>query len=105
MEGGCVAYMTSVDVTTRPLTPLSDIPNVRDLSDVFPTELSGMPPGEKIGFSIELFPGMQPITKAPYRMTFAELMELKMQMEDLMEKGLIKPNVSCERGMVVYVPH
>ncbi len=77
-----------MDLVTRPSASLNDI-----FSDVFPTELPGIPPEREVVFPIELLPGTQPITKAPYRKTFAELKELKAQLEDLLEKGLVRPSV------------
>jgi hypothetical protein len=56
---------------------LEDIKVVREYPDVFPTELSGMPPDRDIEFLIELLPGTPPISKRPYRMSINELVELK----------------------------
>ena len=50
---------------------------MREFPDVFPENLSGLPPNREIEFSIDLLPGSSPISKAPYRMALAELRELK----------------------------
>jgi hypothetical protein len=63
------------------------IPVVCGYPDVFPDELSGMPPDRDIEFSIELQPGTAPISKRPYRMPPAELAELKKQLQELLERG------------------
>jgi hypothetical protein len=68
---------------------LEDIHGVREFPDVFPEELSGMPPERAIVFKIELQPGTAPIAKAPYKMSPLELVELKIQLQDLLEKGFI----------------
>ena len=73
---------------------LEDIPIVKEFPDVFPEELPGLPPDREIEFSIELLPGTGPISKAPYRMAPAELKELKLQLQDLLDKGFIRPSVS-----------
>ena len=56
---------------------LEDIRVVQDFPDVFPEELSGMPPDRDIEFLIKLLPGTPPISKRPYRMPVNELVELK----------------------------
>jgi hypothetical protein len=62
---------------------LKDIRVVQEYPDVFPEELSGMPPDHDIEFLIELLPGMPPISKRPYRMPVNELVELKKQIVKL----------------------
>jgi len=57
-------------------------------------EVPGLPPDRELEFAIELLPGIAPISKAPYRMAPAELMELKKQLQELLDKGLIEPSVS-----------
>jgi hypothetical protein len=70
------------------------IPVVCDYPDVFPDELPGMPPDRDIEFVIELQPGTAPISKIPYRMPPAELAELKKQLQELLDKGFIRPSTS-----------
>jgi hypothetical protein len=72
-------------------SPVERIPMVRDYPDVFPDELPGMPPDRDIEFTIELQPGTAPISKRPYRMPPAELAELKKQLQELLDKGFIRP--------------
>jgi hypothetical protein len=62
---------------------LEDIRVVQEYPDVFPEELSGMPPDRDIEFVIELLPGTPPISKRPYRMPINELVELKKQIAEL----------------------
>jgi hypothetical protein len=64
----------------------SELPVVNELPDVFPEELSGMPPDRDIEFVIELKPGTTPIYKTPYRMATPELAELKEHIKKLQEK-------------------
>jgi hypothetical protein len=74
--------------------PLENIMVVCEYQDVFPEELPGMPPDRDIEFSIELLPGTAPISKRPYRMDVKDLVELKKQIEELLEKGFIRPSSS-----------
>jgi hypothetical protein len=62
--------------------------------DVFPNDLPGMPYERDIEFKIELQPGTAPVAKSPYKMTREELVELKIQLKDLLDKGYIKPSSS-----------
>jgi hypothetical protein len=71
----------------------------KPLGHVFPNELPGILPDRDIEFGIELQPGMAPISKRPYRMPPAELVELKKQLQELLDKGFIRPSTSpCEEG-------
>ena len=56
---------------------VAEVPVVCKYPDVFPKELSGMPPDRDVEFVIDLLPGTGPITKRPYRMSVDELEELK----------------------------
>ena len=73
---------------------LLDILVVCEFLDVFPDELPGLPPDRDVEFKIELLPGTTPISQRPYRMPPNELAELKVQLQGLLEKGLIRPSSS-----------
>jgi hypothetical protein len=73
---------------------LEDIPIVCEYPDVFLDDLPGMPLDRDIEFVIELQPGTAPISKRPYRMPPNELAELKIQLQDLLDKGFIRPSAS-----------
>ena len=73
---------------------LEDIPIVRDYPDVFPNDLPSLPPEREVEFTIDLAPGTTPISKAPYRMAPMELKELNIQLQELLDKGFIRPSVS-----------
>jgi hypothetical protein len=75
-------------------SPIERIPVVCEYPDVFPDELPRMPPDRDIEFAIELQPGTAPISKRPYRMPPAELAELKTQLQELLDKGFIRPSTS-----------
>nr|GFC95659.1 hypothetical protein [Tanacetum cinerariifolium] len=64
---------------------------VREFADVFPDELPGLPPAREIEFGIEIIPGAEPISKAPYRIAPVELKELKEQLQEMLENGFIRP--------------
>jgi hypothetical protein len=83
--------------------PLENIKVVCEYADVFPEELPGMPPDRDIEFSIELLPGTTPISKRPYRMDVKDLVELKKQIEELLEKGFIRPSSSPWGAPMLFV--
>jgi hypothetical protein len=80
-----------------------DIWIVFEFPDVFPEELSGMLPDHKIEFVIELVPGTAPIFRRPYRMTANQLAELKEQLQELLDKGYIRPSASPWRVPIIFV--
>jgi hypothetical protein len=80
-----------------------DIRTVSEFPDVFPEELSGMPPDHEIEFLIELVPGTAPIFKRPYRMTANQLAELKEQLQELLDKGYIHPSPSPWGAPIIFV--
>jgi hypothetical protein len=73
---------------------LENIPVVCEYPNVFPDDLPGMPPDRDVEFVIELQPGTAPISKRPYRMPPKELAELKNQLQELLDKGYIRPSSS-----------
>jgi hypothetical protein len=83
--------------------PLENITVVCEYPDVFPEELLGMTPDRDIVFSIELLPRTAPISKRPYRMDVKVLVELKKQIEELLEKGFIRPSSSPWGAPVLFV--
>jgi hypothetical protein len=70
-------------------TNLEDHPILREYRDVFPEEVPGLPPRRDIDFLIEFAPGEVPMSRTPYRMSTPKLVELKLQLKEMMEKGYI----------------
>nr|KYP72696.1 Retrotransposable element Tf2 [Cajanus cajan] len=88
----CCLLLATMSVETERV--LADIEVVRNFAEVFPDEIPGLPPVRELEFSIDLVSGAGPVSVAPYRMAPAELTELKGQLEDLLEKQLVRPSVS-----------
>ncbi|KAL0546072.1 hypothetical protein IC582_015977 [Cucumis melo] len=103
LSQGTWSILDSVVGTREVDVSLSLEPVVRDYPDFFPEELPGLPPHEEIEFAIELEPGTVPLSKAPYRMTPAELKELKVQLQRLLNKGFIQSSVSPWGVPVLFV--
>ncbi|XP_074347077.1 uncharacterized protein LOC141685899 [Apium graveolens] len=94
LSKGCDGYLAFVKDTSKDEPRIEDYPVVREYEDVFLDELPGLPPHREVEFTIELVPGAEPISKAPYRMVPLELQELKEQLQELLDRGFIRPSVS-----------
>ncbi|GKD41246.1 putative reverse transcriptase domain-containing protein, partial [Tanacetum coccineum] len=73
---------------------LEDVPIVREFSEVFPEDLPGLLPTRQVEFQIDLVPGAAPVARAPYRLAPAKMQELSTQLQELLEKGFIRPSSS-----------
>ncbi|XP_074346252.1 uncharacterized protein LOC141685026 [Apium graveolens] len=100
---GCDGYLAFVKDTSKDEPRIEDYPVVMEYEDVFPDELPGFPPDKEVEFTIELVPDAKPISKVPYRMTPLELQELKEQLQELLDRGFIRPSVSPWGAPVLFV--
>ncbi|WMV25259.1 hypothetical protein MTR67_018644 [Solanum verrucosum] len=82
---------------------IESIPVVLEFREVFPNDLLGMPPDRDIDFWIDLEPGTRPISIPPYRMAPTELRELKAQIQELLDKGFIRPSASPWGAPILFV--
>nr|GEU36401.1 putative reverse transcriptase domain-containing protein [Tanacetum cinerariifolium] len=82
---------------------LEDVPVIRDYLKVFPKDLSGLPPARPVEFQIELIPGATPVARAPYRLAPSEMKQLSKQLQELSEKGFIRPSSSTWGAPVLFV--
>ncbi|TYK27234.1 ty3-gypsy retrotransposon protein [Cucumis melo var. makuwa] len=103
LNQGTWGILASVVDTREPEVSLSSKPVVREYPDVFSDELLGLPPPREIDFAIELKSSTAPISRAPYKMAPAELKELKVQLQELLDKGFIRPSVSPWGAPVLFV--
>ncbi|GKB94526.1 putative reverse transcriptase domain-containing protein, partial [Tanacetum coccineum] len=78
---------------------LEDMPIIKD----FPEDLSGIPPARQVEFQIDLVPGVAPVARAPYRLAPSEMKELAELLQELSDKGFIKPNSSPWGASVLFV--
>ena len=103
LRQGCEAYLAHVIDTKKKTMVLEEVPIVNEFSEVFPDELPGLPPDREIEFSIDLVPEAEPVSKAPYRMAPVEMKELAKQLQELLDKGVIRPSVSPWGAPVLFV--
>ena len=92
-QGGWAILACVVDVREKEKT-LENVSIVNEFPYVFPNDLPGISPSWVVDFVIEHELETGPIFKAPYHMVLTELKELKMYLQDLLNKGFIRPSVS-----------
>ncbi|XP_073035271.1 uncharacterized protein [Primulina eburnea] len=101
-KGGKGYLIYAVDVSND-VVGVKNIPVVNEFPDVFPDEIPGFPPEREVEVEIELVPGTALISRAPYRLAPTEMKELKQQLQDLLDKGYIRPSVSSWGAPVLFV--
>jgi hypothetical protein len=102
--GGGQVFLSFVVTPTKQVKKnLKDIPMVCKYPNVFLIDYSGLPPQREVEFGIECVPSNNPISKALYRMVSSELKELKEQLQELLDKGFIRPSTSPWGTPVLFV--
>ncbi|GJY99279.1 putative reverse transcriptase domain-containing protein [Tanacetum coccineum] len=82
---------------------LEDIPVVREFLEVFPEDLPGLSLVRQVEFQIDLIPGAAPVARAPYRLAPSEMQELSNQLQELADRGFIRPSTSPWGAPVLFV--
>ncbi|GKD06746.1 putative reverse transcriptase domain-containing protein [Tanacetum coccineum] len=82
---------------------LEDIPVVREFPEVFPEDLPGLPPVRQVEFQIDLIPGAAPVARTPYRLAPSEMQELSDQLQELADRGFIRPSTSPWGAPVLFL--
>ncbi|KAL8133603.1 hypothetical protein AgCh_008888 [Apium graveolens] len=103
LRKGCESFLAYVVDSEKGNPNIEDIHVVNEFPDVFPDELLGLPPDRQTEFEINLAPGTKPVSKAPYRMALAEMKELASQLQELLDKGVIRPSTSPWGAPVLFV--
>ena len=100
---GYEAFLALILDSKRGQVDVEKIPVVREFPDVFPEELPSIPLEREVDLSIEIVPGTAPVSRAPYRMVPVELKELKVQLQELLDKGFVRLSVSPWGAPVLFV--
>ncbi|GKD43722.1 putative reverse transcriptase domain-containing protein [Tanacetum coccineum] len=107
MEKGCQLFLAQVTVKENKDESkekrLEDVPTVRDFPEVFPEDLPRLPPIRQVEFQIDLVLGVAPVARAPYRLAPSEMEELSTQLQELSDKGFIRPSSSPWGAPVLFV--
>ncbi|GJY68224.1 putative reverse transcriptase domain-containing protein [Tanacetum coccineum] len=107
MAKGCQVFLAQIsakkeeDKSER--KQIEDVQIVRDFPEVFPEDLPGLPPARPVEFQIDLIPGAAPVARAPYRLAPSEMKELSEQLQELSDKGFIRPSSSPWGAPVLFV--
>ncbi|KAI3738440.1 hypothetical protein L2E82_28472 [Cichorium intybus] len=100
---GCVSFLAYVMTEDKVKQTYKDIEVVNEFPEVFPDELPGLQPERQVEFRIDLVPGASPIARAPYRLAPTEMRELMSQLQELLDKGFIRPSSSPWGAPVLFV--
>ena len=103
LRKGCKGFLAYVLKSEETTLKTKDISIVKEFPDVVSEDLLGLPPEREVEFTIDLVPGTGPISKTPYRLAPAELKELKEQLQDLLDKGFIRPSASLWGASILIV--
>ncbi|XP_076933730.1 uncharacterized protein LOC143599724, partial [Bidens hawaiensis] len=99
----CIAFLALVVEKEWKENKLSDIPVVHEFPDVFPNDVTGLPPVRQVEFRIDLIPRANHVAKAPYRLAPLEMQELSSQLQEVSEKGFIHTSSSPWGAPVLFV--
>ncbi|GJT85038.1 putative nucleotidyltransferase, ribonuclease H [Tanacetum coccineum] len=103
IKRGCCTFLSYITEKKSEEKRLKDVPIVCDFPEVFPEDLPGLPPPRQVEFQIELVPGAAPVARAPYRLAPSEMQELSNQLQELTDKGFIRPSSSPWGALVLFV--
>nr|GEX83919.1 putative reverse transcriptase domain-containing protein [Tanacetum cinerariifolium] len=107
IQKGCQVYLAQV--TSKKAEDkseekrLEDVSIVREFSEVFLEDLHGLPPARQVEFQIGLIPGAAPVARALYRLASAEMQELSTQLQELSDRGFIRPSSSPWGAPILFV--
>ncbi|GJY76056.1 hypothetical protein Tco_0481172, partial [Tanacetum coccineum] len=98
IQKGCQVYLAQVtSKNTEDKSEekrLEDVPIVREFLEVFAEDFPRLPPARQVELQIDLVPSVAPVARAPYRLTRAEMQELSTQLQELSNRGFIRPSSS-----------
>ncbi|GJU90275.1 putative reverse transcriptase domain-containing protein [Tanacetum coccineum] len=104
---GCHVFLANITATKdedkSKEKRLEDVPVVQEFLEVFPEDLPGIPPTRQVEFRINLVLGATPVARVPYRLAPSEMKELAEQLQELMDKGFIRPSSSPWGAPVLFV--
>ncbi|GJX58210.1 putative reverse transcriptase domain-containing protein [Tanacetum coccineum] len=103
VERGCHLFLAHVTEKKSKEKRLEYVPVICDFPEVFLDDLPGLPPPRQVEFRIDLILGVVPVARTPYRLTPYEMRELLIQLQELLEKGFIRPSLSPWGASVLFV--
>nr|GEX72400.1 reverse transcriptase domain-containing protein [Tanacetum cinerariifolium] len=102
MAKGCQIFLAQISAKKKEDKSkgkqLKDVPIVQDFPEVFLEDFQGLPPAQPVEFQIDLIPGAAPVARAPYRLAPSEMKEFSEQLQELSDKGFIRPTCQTRYG-------
>ncbi|KAI3715133.1 hypothetical protein L6452_22102 [Arctium lappa] len=89
---GCSSFLVYVIDAKLEKLKLEVVKIVCEFPDVFLDDLPGLPPDRQVEFRIDLVPGATPVARSPYRFAPAKMQEMMAQLQELLEKGFVRPS-------------
>nr|GEX23173.1 putative reverse transcriptase domain-containing protein [Tanacetum cinerariifolium] len=107
IQKGCQIYLAQVTMKKTDdkskETRHKNVSIVRDFLEVFPEDLPGLPPTRQVEFQIILVLDAAPVARSSYRLASLEMQELSTQLQELSDKGFIRPSSSPWGAPVLFV--
>ncbi|GJR57586.1 putative reverse transcriptase domain-containing protein [Tanacetum coccineum] len=107
MAKGCQVFLAQISAKKEEDKSegkqIKDVPIIRDFPEVFPEDLPGLPPARPVEFQIDLIPGAAPVARAPYRLAPSEMKELSELLQEIFDKGFIRPSSSPWGAPILFV--
>ncbi|GKD28114.1 putative reverse transcriptase domain-containing protein [Tanacetum coccineum] len=107
MAKGCQVFLAQISTKKEEDKSegkqIKDVQIIRDFPKVFPEDLPGLPSARPVEFQIDLIPGATPVARAPYRLALSKMKELSEQLQELSDKGFIRPSSSPWGAPVLFV--
>ncbi|KAJ0576069.1 putative nucleotidyltransferase, Ribonuclease H [Helianthus annuus] len=103
LRKGCIAFLAHIVDKKAKELKLEEIPVVKEFPEVFPEDFPGVPPQRQVEFRIDLIPSAAPVAKSPYRLAPSEMQELSTQLQELLDKGFIRPSYSPWGALVLFM--
>ncbi|GKD17485.1 hypothetical protein Tco_1206643, partial [Tanacetum coccineum] len=95
MAKGCQIFLAQISAKKKEDKlegkQLKDVPIIQDFPEVFPEDLPGLPPARPVEFQIDLILGAAPVARVPYQLAPSEMKELLEQLQEISDKGFIRP--------------
>ena len=92
-----------MDTRDKGKETVDNVSVVREYPDVFLVDFRGIPPERQVEFQINLVCRAASIARAPYRLAPPEMQELSSQMQELLDKGFIRPRSSLWGAPILFV--
>nr|GEW27067.1 putative reverse transcriptase domain-containing protein [Tanacetum cinerariifolium] len=107
IQKGCQVYLAQVtskkDADKSEEKRLEDVSIIQKFPKVFLEDFLGLPPARQVEFQIDLVPGAAPIARASYRLAPAEMQELSTQLQELSDRGFIRPSSSPWGAPILFI--